>query len=69
MEASNAPVMTFALSLCDFSSAKPLLQLIKKQYDENFDNHGIKFPLLLYEVVKSTPGLVSLWAERLFHGT
>ena len=67
MEASCAPVSTFALSLCDFSSSKPLLQLIKKQYDENFNDHKTKFPSLLYEVVKSTPGLVGLWAERLFH--
>jgi len=67
MEASCTPVSTFALSLCDFSSSKPLLQLIKKQYDENFNDHKTKFPSLLYEVVKSTPGLVGLWAERLFH--
>jgi hypothetical protein len=69
MHASYAPVRIFALSLCDFSSVKPLLQQIKKQYDKDFNNHGIKFPSLLYEVVKSTPGLVGLWAERLFHGT
>lgn len=68
MEASNAPVMTFALSLCDFSSARPLLQQIKYQYDKKDSIENTKFPTLLYEVVKSTPGLVGLWAERLFHG-
>lgn len=68
MEASSAQVMTFALSLCDFSSAKPLLKKIKEKYDEDSNHHEIKFPSLLYEVVKSTPGLVGLWAERLFDG-
>ena len=69
MEAYSAPVMTFALSLCDFSSARPLLQQIKNQYDKKDSIENTKFPTLLYEVVKSTPGLVGLWAERLFHGT
>jgi len=66
MEASSAPVQVLSLSLCDFSSARPLLDVIKHEYDKNFNNK-IAFPTLLYEVVKSTPGLVGLWAERLFH--
>lgn len=44
------------------------MQKIKEQYDkeEDFNLKKTPFPLFLYEVVKSTPGLVGFWAERLF---
>ena len=60
LEESGTRIMFKSLSLCDFSSAKPLLKLIVSQYQ------GVKVPMLLFETVKSTPGLVGLWAERVF---
>ena len=66
LDASSAPVYSITLTLCDFSSAKPLLRAIVNEYDRL----NLSVPVLLYEVVKSTPGLVGLWAERLFfHAT
>ena len=62
MEESGVQVIFKTLSLCDFSSAKPLLKLIIDAYPE-----GVKIPMLLFETVKSTPGLVGLWAERVLH--
>ena len=61
MEVSDVHVIFKTLSLCDFSSAKPLLKLIVDAYPK-----VLKIPMLLFETVKSTPGLVGLWAERVF---
>ena len=61
IEASGAKVLCKTLTLCDFSSAKPLLKRIVDAYDSTE-----KVPLLLFETIKSTPGLVGLWAERVF---
>ena len=62
IEASGAQVLCRTLTLCDFSSAKPLLKLIVDAYDSSKE----KVPLLLFETIKSTPGLVGLWAEKVF---
>ena len=59
---SGANLQCKSLSLCDFSSAKCLLKEIVKEYAEKKS----ALPMLLYETVKSTPGLVGLWAERVF---
>ena len=61
IEASGAVVVWKTLSLCDFSSARPLLKQIVDAYESKE-----KVPLLLFETIKSTPGLVGFWAERVF---
>ena len=61
LEVTSAEVYYIALTLCDYTSAKPLLRIIINEYIR-LNSH---VPMLLYEVVKSTPGLVGLWAERL----
>jgi hypothetical protein len=63
MGASSPNVETKTLNLCDFSSSKPLLRLIINIYKEK----KIDIPMLLFETIKSTPGLIGLWAERIFH--
>lgn len=59
---SGAKFKCLSLTLCDFSSSKPLLREIVRAYRER----KVAVPMLLYETVKSTPGLVGLWAERVF---
>ena len=59
---SGAQFKCMSLTLCDFSSSKPLLREIVRVYRER----KVTVPMLLYETVKSTPGLVGLWAERVF---
>ena len=68
MEESGTNIDVKVLSLCDFSSAKPLLVDIVQEYGKrNIQEYGKrKVPMLLFETVKSTPGLVGLWAERVF---
>jgi hypothetical protein len=68
MQISGAALKVLSLSLCEFSSARPLLHKIKEEYEkeEYLNIKKTPFPLFLYEVVKSTPGLVGFWAERLF---
>jgi len=67
MQISGAALKVLSLSLCEFSSARPLLHKIKEEYEkeEYLNIKKTPFPLFLYEVVKSTPGLVGFWAERL----
>lgn len=60
-EESSPNVIFFSLSLCEFSSTRPLLKCIVDRYTRKKD-----VPMLLFETVKSTPGLVGLWAERVF---
>lgn len=59
---SGAQFKCLSLTLCDFSSSKPLMREIVRVYRER----KVAVPMLLYETVKSTPGLVGLWAERVF---
>lgn len=61
---SSCPIKSFTLELCDFSSSRPLLRAIRDKYQE----HNVKLPLTLFEAVKSTPGVVGMWAQDLFDG-
>ena len=59
LEPSSAEIYYITLTLCDFTSAKPLLRFIINEYIRM----NRRVPMVLYEVVKSTPGLIGLWAE------
>lgn len=62
LSVSAVPIRSYSLSLCDYSSAKPLLKEIVGAYK----NYHLSVPMDIFEVVKSTPGLVGYWAERVF---
>ena len=61
---SSSNIACYTLELCDFSTSRPLLYRILEEY-KNSTQSGkmIPFPLSLFEVVKSTPGLIGFWAE------
>ena len=61
LEPSSASIYYITLTLCDYTAAKPLLRMIVNEYIRI----NRRVPMVLYEVVKSTPGLIGLWAERL----
>jgi hypothetical protein len=58
---TGASVDSFTLKHCSFKESKPLLRLIYSHYEKiNWKEH---FPVLIYESVKSVPGLIGQWAE------
>ena len=57
----SVAVVEHVLPLCDFTSSRPYLRNIYNEYKRK----GIEFPLFLFECIKSTPGLVGLWAHRI----
>lgn len=64
MMMSSALVDNYVLTLCSFSSSAPLLKKVCSAYDAV----NIPVPMLLFQAIKSTPGLVGLWAERVVGG-
>lgn len=58
---SASTVKPFALQHCSFRAAKPLLLKIYEKYDQF--NKAKRFPVLIYECIKSSPGLIGQWAE------
>jgi hypothetical protein len=64
---SSSTLQCYTLDLCDISSSRPLLKKILETYKEHSSRFEdpIHFPLFLFEVVKSTPGLIGFWAENL----
>ena len=62
LASSAAPVENFSLGVCEFATVRPQLNVIIQEYR----NAKVDVPLMLLQAVKSTPGLVGLWAERVF---
>mmetsp|Transcript_16375 Transcript_16375/g.17111 ORF Transcript_16375/g.17111 Transcript_16375/m.17111 type:complete len:489 (-) Transcript_16375:120-1586(-) len=63
---SSSNIARYTLELCDFSTSRPLLRKILEEYNNSAKSGNlIPFPLSLFEVVKSTPGLIGYWAELL----
>jgi hypothetical protein len=61
---SSSNIAHYTLELCDFSTSRPLLYRILEEYKNSTQSENmIPFPLSLFEVVKSTPGLIGYWAE------
>ena len=64
--ASSSNITRYTLELCDFSTSRPLIRKILGEYNNSTKSGNfIPFPLSLFEIVKSTPGLIGYWAELL----
>jgi len=55
----SSHVRTFTLTMCDYTSSRPLLEKIV----ESYANAEQEVPAIIFECVKCTPGLVGQWAE------
>eukprot|EP01036_Dinobryon_divergens_P028460 gene28460-37406_t len=55
----SSHVRTFTLTMCDYTSSRPLLEKIV----ESYVNAEQGVPAIIFECIKCTPGLVGQWAE------
>jgi hypothetical protein len=63
---SGSTVKSFSLQHCTFRAAKPLLAKIYQEYVRHEKSE--QFPVLIFECIKSSPGLVGQWAEFVHAG-